>query len=525
MVGVNLVRSRVFGRPAFMFLPCRSFTGLLLLAGSLAVAQQPSAELRIQVTSGGKPAAARLYILDEGNRPQLIPGAVTYSKNGEAHSVVDQKATLTLPPGKYRVRAEKGMEYRKSETTVSLEAGQTVEISLEVARLLNMNEQGWYSGDLHIHRSPQDMPVLLRAEDLNIGPTITRHVGSGREVSPFPETPLLPADATHTASAQNQEVERLVKGHGAIVLLNLPQPIDPNMTALYPMDAEFCRQARAAGAFLDAEKPIWKNVPVNAALGLVDAIGVVNNHFHPHGLLLDAEKYGSMERDRPAYKTPAGFAQWMLDLYYSLLNCGFRIPVSAGSASGVMPSWPGYERVYVHLSGPFSYEQWFRDLKAGRSFATNGPLLEVYMDGQAPGASVNWDGPTGATVAIEAHAQERVDRVEILYNGEVIRSFPSGGSNVFHTALNLTITEPGWLAVRCFEPVGETVRYAQTSPFYFLRAGKLPARRQDALRWAEYIRRMAASLTAADYASPEAYQAAQSTFKEAEAVYRRLAAP
>src|ERR1051325_3707585 len=142
-----------------------------------------------------------------------------------------------------------------------------------------------------------------------------------------------------------------------------------------------------------------------------------------------------MDRDRPAYKTAAGFAQWMLDLYYSLLNCGFRLPVSAGSASGVMPIWPGYERVYVHLSAPFSYEQWFRDLKAGRSFATNGPLLEVYMDRQPPGASIEWQGPASATLAIEAHAQERFDRLEIIYNGEVIRSFPAGGSNVFHTAL------------------------------------------------------------------------------------------
>ena len=42
----------------------------------------------------------------------------------------------------------------------------------------------------------------------------------------------------------------------------------------------------------------------------------------------------------------------------------FRIAASAGSANGFMPSPPGYERVYVHLTGPFSYRQWFQDLKA-----------------------------------------------------------------------------------------------------------------------------------------------------------------
>ena len=120
------------------------------------------------------------------------------------------------------------------------------------------------------------------------------------------------------------------------------------------------RRARSAGGFIDGEKPIWKNVPVNVALGGLDALGVVNNHFHPHETLLDAEKWGSMQRTDPTYQSPHGLAQWMMDLYYSFLNCGFRLPVSAGSASGVMPSWVGYERVDVKLSGPFSYEQWFQ---------------------------------------------------------------------------------------------------------------------------------------------------------------------
>ena len=42
---------------------------------------------------------------------------------------------------------------------------------------------------------------------------------------------------------------------------------------------------------------------------------------------------------------------WSMEVYYHLLNCGFRLPVSAGSASGVKASPLGYNRVYVKVSG------------------------------------------------------------------------------------------------------------------------------------------------------------------------------
>jgi TolB protein len=254
---------------------------------------------------------------------------------------------------------------------------------------------------------------------------------------------------------------------------------------------------------------------VNVAFEALDSIGVVNNHFHPHDVWVDAEKYGAMQRDKPEYNTVAGFAQWMMDLYYSFLNCGFRIPVSAGSASGVMPSWIGYERVYVRLSGAFSYEQWFRDLKAGRSIATNGPLLRVEVNGKPPGAEFEWTGATQARVSFEISSREPLDRIEVVFNGSVMVS--AKGPNA---SLTVPIPEPGWLAVRCFGPAGETIRYAHSSPFYFPKNGKMPVKKADAERWADYIHKLAAEANRADYPSQEAYDKAQTTFREAESVYR-----
>lgn len=46
-----------------------------------------------------------------------------------------------------------------------------------------MNREGRFSGDLHLHRAPNEMPLLLRAEDLNVGPVVACHLGAKRRPS------------------------------------------------------------------------------------------------------------------------------------------------------------------------------------------------------------------------------------------------------------------------------------------------------------------------------------------------------
>ena len=58
---------------------------------------------------------------------------------------------------------------------------------------------------------------------------------------------------------------------------------------------------------------------------------------------------------------------------YALLNCGFRLRPTAGTASGVHPVPLGFGRVYVHLPDGFDYAAWMKGLGAGRSFVTAAP--------------------------------------------------------------------------------------------------------------------------------------------------------
>ena len=74
-----------------------------------------------------------------------------------------------------------------------------------------------------------------------------------------------------------------------------------------------------------------------------------------------------------------GAYEFAVPLWHRLLNCGFRLPASAGTdvfLNRLRGRLPGGDRAYVRLDGAFSYDAWVKGLKAGRSFVTNGPMLE-----------------------------------------------------------------------------------------------------------------------------------------------------
>ena len=116
---------------------------------------------------------------------------------------------------------------------------------------------------------------------------------------------------------------------------------------------------------IDVEKPFWWDVPLWVATGKVDSIGLANNHLHRDGML-DNEAWGK-PRPTGRFSDPLGNGRWSQDIYYQLLNCGLRIPPSAGSASGVLPNPVGYNRVYVHCGDELTWDKWWENLRRGGS--------------------------------------------------------------------------------------------------------------------------------------------------------------
>src|SRR5262249_35634854 len=72
-----------------------------------------------------------------------------------------------LLPGKYTLTVERGKEYLPIEREVEI-GDQAVHVVLGLKRWINMADLGWYSGDTHVHRTMEELPTAMLADDLNV---------------------------------------------------------------------------------------------------------------------------------------------------------------------------------------------------------------------------------------------------------------------------------------------------------------------------------------------------------------------
>jgi hypothetical protein len=252
----------------------------------------------------------------------------------------------------------------------------------------------------------------------------------------------------------------------------------------------FVDQARRhPGAWIDVEKPFWWDVPVWLASGQVDSIGLANNHMC-RDRMYESEAWGK-PRDTRRLPPPRGNGYWTQEVYYHILNCGLRVPPSAGSASGVLPNPVGYDRVYVHLGADFDYDKWWAGLRAGRSFVTNGPMLRVTAGDRLPGNV--FTGPGGHEIKLEVKAKlttrDSVRFLEVVKNGRVERQVPYDDWARTGTLGSLSFRESGWFLVRAIADVPETFRFASTAPFYVeIGEAKRRVSKSSALFFLDWVR-------------------------------------
>jgi len=263
---------------------------------------------------------------------------------------------------------------------------------------------------------------------------------------------------------------------------------------------KFLAEARKRpDVWVDIEKPFWYDAPVWLASEQVDSIGIAHNHMHRSGAMTN-EAWGRA-RDNERFRGPQGNGHWTQEIYYHALNCGLRVPPSAGSASGVLPNPVGYNRAYVHLDGELSYEKWWDGLKAGRVFVSNGPLLRCRANGQWPGHV--FKAPAGQSIEISFDAaldsRDPIAAIEIIQNGRIARTISASEWKRTGSFGKLPFNESGWFLVRAMADVPETFRFASTGPFY-VELGSTPQRisKASAQFFLDWVRERSARIKLSD---------------------------
>ncbi|MBM3214457.1 hypothetical protein FJZ36_06045 [Candidatus Poribacteria bacterium] len=452
----------------------------------------PRLTVRVRENITRHPLAFRAYLTDAAGTLRAPESPhVLFERSEERHFLAEGGFEADLPGGTYDLRIERGPEYVPYTERIAVGSFDILR-DVTLSRWVWMNSCHWYSGDLHVHRRPEDMRLAVLAEDLNLGTNIVIH---NAVPTVLPEQDRVELNDVAVYSTLDAEIERLFDGMGATLLLGLREPIDiREPDTLYPPDSHYTTLARAMGGHIDGEKPFWKGVPIAAALGHLDSMGVVPNHFHRQKVMRESRRWRAVPQD-DQFVGDEGFALWILSLYYRLLNCGIRLPASGGSASGIMPSPVGYCRTYVRLDEDFSYDGWFTALRNGRSFATNGPMLFLTLGDADPGGLLRY--ALGEPVTLEARAvavsQTELAYVELVRDGEVVARNEGGtGESQLEARVQLDFARSGWVAARCFERHEGNVRYAQTSPVYVFMGTDPIAVERDALFFEQAIARLIA---------------------------------
>ena len=255
-------------------------------------------------------------------------------------------------------------------------------------------------------------------------------------------------------------------------MINHKTPLDLGAPPVRPI----AERAHREGALIELDKHNWPWSMMLIPIMPVDLFELSNNHVwqtdvRHHEFGEAAAEYMEVERNARGF-TERGWIEFGFQNYYALLDCGFRIRPTAGTASGVHPVPLGFGRAYVHLDPgkDFDGAAWLRGLNQGRSFVTTGPMLLVTLDGAG---SRSHEFREGAVACEDSLGASPLMPIEIVINGEVVRTLQPANRKTEQDAYETTIDEtlpidgPSWVAVRCFEDRPDRrVRFAHTGPWY-----------------------------------------------------------
>jgi hypothetical protein len=476
---------------------------MVLLPLAAAAEDLVRLEGKIVDAATGAPLPARLHV-DGANKSYIARSAagsaVPYEKkrgdSSEVHATLSAHPfAVDLPPGSYALTAERGKEYFPERVFVEVKAGAApAPVTIQLRRWIDMAKLGWYSGDTHVHRSLAELPNLLLAEDLNIAFPLVHWVtqafappSRGDKSAPETSGPEpIAVDPTHVICPRNTEYEIFTvggKAHelGAVFLLHHKTVLDQGAPPVRPI----AERVHAEGGLIELDKHCWPWSMAIVPLMKVDLYELSNNHvwrtefgFKTWGE--PAAEYMWIERDGQGW-TERGWIDYGFKNYYALLDCGFRLRPTAGTASGVHPVPLGFSRVYVRLQEPFGAEPWLRRLDEGASFVTTGPMLFTEVVREGPEA-------VRCTVRGKVVSPSAIRAIEIVRNGEVATSLAPVSSRTpegAHEAsfdVRVSLEGSSWIAVRAFEDAGGgRVRFAHGAPVHLDVPGKpLRPRREEA---------------------------------------------
>jgi len=414
------------------------------------------------VVAGGEGATgpaltpARLSATDAAGHPLIPSGGMARfdGQNGRVFFYSAGSIALEVPAGRLTVRGVQGLATPEVTTTVDVPAGGSVTASLTLAPLWHGRAAGWYSADHHFHLNyggplglaPGDLLPLMAGEDLDVATPMLANLHNR-----FEELPLFewrsPGGGPIVRWAQ--EVRAHFLGHVGLLgtsSLFWPWVWGPG----YEVYGRDDRPNAEAIAFGRAQGGVGYYVhPVSGSRTPFSEAGL---NTLPVAIVADAA-HGNIDLLEIVclWSNSVGTTE----LWYRLLNAGF--PVAPSGGTDVMTDFHrtmavGTTRVYVKPDGAFHWDSYFAALRAGRSFVTTGPMVQLTVGERGPGEVIDAGGRE-VPFALEVASAVPVDSVALVVNGRTVWSgVAPGPAQARRYSGRVRLPAGGWVAARVVGP-------------------------------------------------------------------------
>jgi hypothetical protein len=384
---------------------------------------------------------------------------------------------VTVPAGATRIDVWKGFEYQPVEQNIDVPLGATADLEIKIARVVDMANIGWYSGDTHIHldrKNPIDDERafdLIAAEDLRFA-----HILCMNEPATY--QPLMDQQIWHQMQGIGAKSERrrgiysLMSGQeyrstafGHMCLLGASRLVDAN------------------GLKTDPNR--WPVFGVVAD----EARGIDGVAFHAHGGY-ELEIYADFAQRATDGVELLQFAEYRgigLQGWYHILNAGFRFP-ALGASDYPYCRALGDCRTYAYLNPDSHLQDWNKAIADGKSFFTTGPLLELHVNEEGPGNEVKLTSPDKLNIRIRLQSLVcPVETLQLIVDGKVHQTWDVSKEQAgkrYEVEADLNVTKSTWIAARAFgkSPSQRENSEAHTNPVY-VTVRDLPIRQRASVEW------------------------------------------
>ena len=423
---------------------------------------------------------------------------------------------------------------RESRTWRGTPLAADVAWSFTTGASINPQPAGWYSGDVHVHRSCGGSPVpvstiydAMVAQDLNVV-SLLADMGNGEVQDPVTDLPKVTGqddpistagrivhwdtewhwDATYT-----QYPHQALGGH--LLNLGLTEAHQIWDESTYPIEQWAHQQGGISGfahmQYLNDSIPTSLTCctpveyPVEVALGGADFI----------------------EEDVNGSDTA-------INAYSRLLNCGFRPGLAAGTdypCGQVIGPMVTFAQV---AGGQLTYRDWVDAIGRGRTVVSrvgSGQFAALQVNGTAtPGDEIQLTGAGDVSVSVQWTANQSVSgTIELVQNGAVVASQPATAAPGTPGSLTATahFTQSGWLSARVMND-GVSGHALQTAAVFVTVAGApVRASATDAQFYVDWMDALITNTSPGGVWNsyfPTELAAAQARYQAARTIYQQIAA-